>query len=123
MATAEGAGLDHRSVERRAWILGAALLAATLPFRSPPVSIGLLVGALLAVLNYRWLRGFVVGITSTGRKPSKGAVLLYSLKYLLTGLALFAVIAYDFADVVALLAGISVIFLAICWEGIRLHRT
>lgn len=122
MAT-EREGIDHRGVERRAWFLGAVLFAATLPFRSLPVSAGLLVGVLLALLNYRWLSRFVVGITAAGRKPSKGAVFLYSLKYLLTGVALFGVIAYDFADVVALLTGISVIFLAICWEGIRLHRT
>ena len=123
MAAPESRELDHRSIERRAWALACSLLAATLFFHSPAVSVGAGAGAFLAILNYRWLRAFVVGITSSRQRPSKGAILLYTLKYFLTGVALFALIAYDLADVVALLAGISVIFLAICWEGIRLHGT
>jgi hypothetical protein len=37
------------------------------------------------------------------------------------GVALFFVIKYDLANVIALLVGFSVIFLAVCWEGIRVH--
>jgi len=76
----------------------------------------------LAVMNFRWLRRFAAVLTSSRRRPSRLFVLLYLLKYLLTGLAIFFAIQYDLANVVGLLVGVSVIFLAICWEGVDAHR-
>jgi len=110
------------AVERRSWIITALFLAVSLGWRSLPVSLGILAGAVLAVVNFRWLRRFVLALAAAGRKPSRWAVFFYILKYLITGVAIFLLIKYDLADAVALLAGVSVIFLAICWEGIRAHR-
>jgi hypothetical protein len=123
MTGIEGEGLRHETIERRGWIFAGLFLTASLPLRSAAVTAGVFLGAALAILNYRWLSRFAVSVTSSGRGPSKGALFFYSMKYLLTGVAIFVAIKYDFADAVALLAGVSVIFLAICWEGIRLHRT
>lgn len=123
MAGTEAAGLRHETIARRGWILAGLFFLAGLPFRSLPVSTGLALGSALAILNYRWLCSFAVAVTSSGRRPSKWSLFLYSMKYLVTGVAIFVAIQYDFADAVALLVGVSVIFLAICWEGIRLHGT
>jgi len=109
-------------IERRSWVLAGFLLAGSLLWRSPSVAGGVALGAFLAVMNFRWLRRFAAVLTSSRRRPSRLFVLLYLLKYLLTGLAIFFAIQYDLANVVGLLVGVSVIFLAICWEGVDAHR-
>ena len=123
MAETEAEGFRHEAISRRGWTLAVLFSLATLPLRSFTVTAGVVLGSALAILNYRWLSRFAAAVTTSGRRPSKGSLFVYSLKYLLTGVAIFVAIKYDFADAVALLAGVSVIFLAICWEGIRLHRT
>ena len=110
-------------IERKGWILAGALLAASLAFRSSAVTGGAALGAALALLNFRWLRRFVEGLLSSGeRRPGIWRISMYLLKYLFTGVAIFVAIKYDAVDVYALLAGVSVIFPAICWEGISAHR-
>ena len=110
-------------IERQGWILAAVLLTARLAFRSTAVTGGVALGAALALLNFRWLRRFVETLVASGeRKPGAWRILLYLLKYLVTGVAIFVAIKYDLADAFALLAGVSVIFPAICWEGISAHR-
>lgn len=115
-------GVSTARIERRSWILAALLLAGSLFWHSPSVAGGVSLGAFLAVMNFRWLRGFVTALTSSRRRRPRLHILLYILKYLLTGLAIFFAIKYDLADAVGLLVGVSVIFLAICWEGVDAHR-
>jgi hypothetical protein len=111
------------SIERKGWILAGALLAASLAFRSSAVTGGVALGATLALLNFRWLRRFVESLVSSGeRKPEVWRIFTYLLKYLFIGVAIFVGIKYHLVDAYALLAGVSVIFPAICWEGISAHR-
>ena len=120
--TSAGSGVSTARIERRSWLLAGALAAGSLFWRSPPVLGGVALGAFLAIVNYRWLRRFASALTASPRRPSRLSILFYLLKYLLTGLAIFFSIKYDFANAVALLVGVSVIFLAICWEGVNAHR-
>lgn len=121
--TDETGGVSTARIERKSWVLAGFLLAGSLLWRSPSVAGGVALGAFLAVMNFRWLGRFVAVLTSSRRRPSRLYVFLYLLKYLLTGLAIFFAIKYDLANAVGLLAGVSVIFLAICWEGVEAHRT
>jgi hypothetical protein len=109
-------------IERKSWILTGLLVLLALPFRSVAVVTGVVIGALLVILNFRWLRNFVQALLAGDRQPSKFTVFLYLLKYVFTGLVFFAVIKYDLSNVIAIMVGVSVVFLAICWEGIDSHR-
>ena len=109
-------------IERKSWILAGLLVLLSLPFRSVTVVTGVVIGALLVILNFRWLRDFAQALLAGERRPSKFLVFLYLLKYLFTGLVIFAVIKYDLSDVIGIMVGVSVIFLAICWEGVDSHR-
>lgn len=109
-------------IERKSWILAGLLVLLSLPFRSVPVVTGIVIGALLVILNFRWLRDFAQALLAGERRPSKFLVFLYLLKYLFTGLVIFAVIKYDLSDVIGIMVGVSVIFLAICWDGVDSYR-
>jgi len=110
-------------IERAAWAAAALMLLASFFWRSPQVTGGVALGALLSILSFRWLRKFVSALLSSGRsRPPLLLVILNFSKYLIMGVALFIAIKYDLANAIALLAGVSVIFLAVCWEGIRAHR-
>jgi uncharacterized protein involved in cysteine biosynthesis len=110
-------------VERKGWILAGVLLAASLLFQSRGITFGVALGAGLAMLNFKGLRNFVFSMVDSGRtRLPRWLLTLYLLKYVLTGVAIFLAIKYDFANVLALLAGVSVIFLSICWEGVSSHR-
>ena len=117
-------GLRVEGIERAAWRAAALMLLASLWWRSPQVSAGVALGASLSILSFRWLRKFVDALLSSGRRrPPLLLVILNFSKYLVMGVALFFAIKYDLTDAIALLAGVSVIFLAVCWEGMRAHRT
>ena len=110
-------------IERAAWVAAALMLLGSIYWRSPQVSAGIALGSLISVLSFRWLRKFVAALLSSGRsRPSTLLVILNFSKYLVMGVALFFAIKYDLANAIALLVGVSVIFLAVCWEGIRAHR-
>ena len=117
-------GLRVEGIERAAWRAAALMLLASLWWRSPQVSAGVALGASLSILSFRWLRKFVDALLSSGRRrPPLLLVTLNFSKYLVMGVALFFSIKYDLTNAIALLAGVSVIFLAVCWEGIRAHST
>jgi len=110
-------------VQTRAILLAAGFVAVSLLFRDGTVTAGVLSGSVLALLNFSWLKGFVSStLASGGTRPPAGAVILHTLKYLFSGVAIFLLFKYAFANVYAFLAGVSVIFLAICWEGASGHR-
>ena len=103
-------------VERKCWALTASLVAGSLFFRSPEITLGAAIGAVLTILNFKWLSAFA-GRLIRGPRPSQWLILLYAMKYVVTGLVIYAVFKYYLANVFAFLAGASVIFVAICWEG------
>ncbi len=110
------------SVERKGWILTGAFLMLSLPFFSLAVVGGVALGALLAILNFKWLRDFAGRIFSGSRtRLSKLVLAIYFLKYVFTALVIFLALKYDLANAFAIVAGISVIILAICWEAARSH--
>ena len=110
-------------IERAAWVAAALMLLGSIYWRSPQVSAGIALGSLISILSFRWLRKFVAALLSSGRsRPPLLLLILNFSKYLVMGVALFFAIKYDLANAIALLVGVSVIFLAVCWEGIRAHR-
>jgi hypothetical protein len=107
-------------IERTAWVLGAALLAASLLLRSAAVTGGGAIGVLLAVLNYRSLVRFVRALVASG-EPSLPRLryVLYLGKYAVTAVVVVAALKLRIADPIALLAGASVLLPALLRESVR----
>ncbi len=119
----ETTGIRIESVERKSWILTGAFLILSLPFFSLAIVSGVALGALLAILNFKWLKNFAGRILSGSRtRLSKLVFAIYFLKYVFTALVIVLALKYDLTNVFAIMAGVSVIILAICWEAALSHR-
>jgi len=88
------------------------------------LSASVLFGGVLGLLNFRWLSIAVErvylkkGATPTGANMA-GAI-INVLKLSVIFIVLFVVIKERYCDVFALLAGLSLCFLAIIWEGVTI---
>jgi len=104
------------SIEKRsAQILGLFLLAS-LWFQSWPISLGLILGGGVALVNFRWLWRVMEKYLFENKKH-------YGFQFLLKFLALlgglFLIIRFGKIDPPAFLVGLSTLVLGIFWEAIR----
>jgi hypothetical protein len=94
------------------------------PWWSLPASI--LFGAALGVLNFRWLAIAVQRVyLRKGATPGVSnfaAVILGILKLSVIFIVLFVVIKWQLLHVFGLVAGLSICFLAILWEGVTMMK-
>lgn len=101
---------------RRNWIVLALLLLVSLPFGNLALSAGILVGGLVAIGGFYWLR------RSLGRlleQPAAGARFRYQFGYLVRLAALAMILAVLIAvvkiDAVGLIIGLSVVVINLFW--------
>jgi hypothetical protein len=111
------------SIERTNLYVGGALCAGSLFFVSFPITLGVAIGALMVIVNFRWLRRLIERAMAKGGKRKKAVYLEYALKMLLF-LAIPCLVVYyrEFLfdlDPVALVVGISTVFIAIVIEGFK----
>lgn len=113
-----------KRIERTGWAVAAALVAGSLFLGSQPVTAGVALGALVALLGYRSLVRFASAVLASGA-PSvpRFRFALYLLKYAVIAAVLFAALKYRVADAVAILAGASVLLPAIARETIASRGT
>ncbi len=115
--------LSSAFIERRIFLIGAALLAAgslvTLLYFGRLTAISFFTGGLLAALNMAWLRQTVRSITLQDQKVSKRRVLAgFFLRLLLIPLCLYAMIRFLFWSIPAAVAGFALFHCSIFLEGI-----
>jgi ATP synthase I chain len=92
-------------------VLGLALSAATWWRFGRGAGFGFLLGAVIAYLNFHWLKSGVTGladrVTNTGKPHSgKGIVIRFLLRYVLLGLAAYAILTSFPASLRGLFAGL-----------------
>lgn len=115
---AEPSQISVGKVERKAWVLTLLMVIASFIFKSLHVTMGIALGGVLAILNYYWLKKFVLIIFEKKKgKVTKISGFLYFFKYVITGAIIFIVIKYKIVNVFGLLAGLLVIIIAITIEG------
>ena len=87
---------------------------------------GILFGAALGVLNFRWLAIAVQRVYlrkgATSGFSNLAAVIIGLLKLLVIFLVLFVVIKWQLLHVFGLVAGLSLSFLAILWQGVAIMK-
>ena len=93
-----------------------------------PAALGVLLGSIIAYLNFQWLKTGVGGladrVTNTGKRQSgKGIVARFLLRYVLLGLAAYAILTSFPASLRGLFAGLSLPVGAIaCEAAYELYR-
>ncbi len=104
------------SIEKRSAQILVLFFLASLWFQSWAVSLGILLGGGIGLLNFRWLWRILRGYLFSGKRYS-----LFQLvgKFFVLLVILFVVIRYVRVNPVAFLAGISTLVLGIVIEAVR----
>jgi hypothetical protein len=104
-------------------ILGPLVSAAAWIRFGPRAAIGFLLGSVIAFLNFQWLKSGVSGladrVTNTAKRQSgKGIVARFLLRYVLLGLAAYAILTSFPASLRGLFAGLFLPVGAIVCEAV-----
>jgi hypothetical protein len=88
-----------------------------------PAALGLLAGSIIAYLNFHWLKAGVSGladrVTNTGKaQSSSGIIARFLLRYVLLGIAAYAILASFPASLRGLFAGFFLPVVAIICEAV-----
>jgi hypothetical protein len=101
---------------RRNWIILALLLIGSLPFRDSELSLGVLVGGLIVIGGFFWLRR---SLTHLLEQPTGGAKARYQFGYIvrLSVLALVIVVLIGIVKIhtIGLIIGLSVVVINLFW--------
>jgi hypothetical protein len=123
VASVENEGAPQLSHRRILWITAAVLVlavAVSLVYARRDFTLGLIIGGILAFLNYYWLKfslkNLFAGIAAAGAKPRFLAA-KYFLRYATLGALVGVVYFTEIASIVAVLLGLSSIALAVVIEG------
>ena len=105
---------------RRNWIILALLLIGSLPFGNPALSIGVLIGGLIAIGAFLWLRRSLGHLLE---QPTGGARFRYQFGYIvrLAALAVIIVVLVGIVKVhtVGLVIGLSVVIINLFWITVQ----
>lgn len=112
------------AIERTSLYVAGVLCAGSLVFSSLAVTLGVALGALIVVINFRWLRRLVErAIAGGAQKRKKRLYAQYALKFFLFLAVPGAVVYYRRflldLDPLGFVVGLSTVFFAICVEGIK----
>ena len=120
----ENGGTDSVVLDRIVWLLVGLTAAGAMAgayFKSGIFGAGILVGGILSVVNYIWLRSSVRVLLSRvdeGVKPQFLAV-RYLSRYLTFGAVLVAIYLTDAFPMISVLLGLAGFAFAIVLEGLR----
>lgn len=114
---------EPKDVERRVWrnafaVIALGVVAAAI-FANLKFTLGLALGCLLALLNFRWLRSSVRDILSAGTSTTPpGTMWLFLIRWFVVGAVAYLAILTGYVSGVALLVGLFAPAVAIMMEAI-----
>ena len=108
------------SIERTQWVILALLTLASLAFWDWRITLGVIVGGIICILNFKALR-MILERGFSQRKSAGSFFVQYAIKFLalLAAVGGVAFLLQKTINLVAFLVGLLTIFLAIVVEGIR----
>ena len=111
------------AVERTEWLILAILTLGSLVFWDWHITLGVIIGGVIVILNFRALRMIFESGFSAGR-ISGSLFVKYAIKFLavLAAVAGVVFLLQGVVNLVAFFVGLLTIFLAISVEGIRGYR-
>jgi ATP synthase I subunit len=112
-----------RHVEWYGWGLTGLLTVGALIARQPLVASGCALGGALSVLHFKWLAMFLTAVVDPSQRPERRIEKLvfgaYLAKYLVITGVVYLLFRYHIVEPLGLLAGLSVVFVAICGAGLQ----
>lgn len=116
---------DHTGIESRVFramtVAVAVAVFASLPFAQWRVTVGLLLGGLLSLLNHRWLSrsaAAAFSVVAHGAKPQLTLV-QYVLRYLVVATVVFVAYQLNIVSLAATIAGLCSFVVALFVEAFR----
>jgi hypothetical protein len=101
-------------IESHGWLLLLVMIAASLPFRSYRLTLGIAIGGLISVLNFRMLNGNLANFLVGDLNRLKAAIVRrHYIRMAATAVLLFLIISNNIVDVIGLLIGLSLIVIDI----------
>lgn len=108
------------ALHRRSWLILSVLLVASLPFRNPAFSLGILCGGIVSIGGFLWLRRALRQLLA---EPGPGAKARYQFGYLVRlitlAIILVVLIAVLKIHTVGLIIGLSVVVINLFWTTIQ----
>jgi len=104
----------QQKLEKLNWAILALLVLISLIFMKPPFTLGVLLGGLISIMNFIWLKRDlrVVFGSLTGR--AKAAVMFrYYIRFFVSAVIIFFIITRTVADALGLLVGLSIVVINI----------
>lgn len=122
----------QKRLESTNWIILAALVGSSLLLNTTRLSLGILCGGLISVVNFHWLYRNLMSVFTKHPDRAKKAILIhYYIRLAVTAFLLFWVISGNLVDIIGLVIGLSVVPLNMilttilvlskknCIEGVR----
>jgi hypothetical protein len=114
--------MNPQAVERRVWrnlfIVVALVILSAAIFAPLTIFLGLSLGGLLALLNFKWLHTSVRDILSEGsNKAPPGTMILFIVRWIVVGAAIYGAHLTGYFDSVAMLSGLFAPALAVMIEA------
>lgn len=111
------------AIERTQWVILVLFTLGSLIFWDWRITLGVILGGIIVILNFKALRMIFEGVFSQG-KISGSIVVKYVVKFLalLAAVGGVAFLLRDTINLVAFFVGLLTMFLAITVEGIRGYR-
>ena len=104
----------QKKIERRNWLVLALLVLASLGFWSIPITLGVLLGGLISIINFYWIYRDLRYAFQGPADRARGKVLMrYYLRLFVTAVVLFFVIAKAGVNVIGLVVGLSIVVINI----------
>jgi hypothetical protein len=104
----------QKKIEILSWFILAVLLVFSGVFLSYRFSLGVLCGGLISILNFRMLYRSLSGFFRSLAEGEKSSLLWnHHIRLAVTGVVLYFLISKAIADVIGLLAGLSVVVMSI----------
>jgi hypothetical protein len=96
--------------------LGAAGTVGALILEGAKGGGGFLVGAVVSLLNFAWLKNLTGSLDSSGKRPWRGSAVLLGARYLIAGAVIYAIVEFSGIAVGAVFAGLLVSLAAVVLE-------
>lgn len=111
------------AIERTQWVILALFTVGSLAFWDWRITLGVIIGGIICILNFKALRMIFEGVFSQG-KISGSIFVKYAVKFLalLAAVGGVAFLLRGTINLVAFFVGLLTMFLAIAVEGIRGYR-
>jgi hypothetical protein len=104
----------QRKLEILNWIILGLFVLISLLFWSFPFTLGILLGGLISITNFFWLKRDLRAVFSNLTGRAKSAIMFrYYLRFFVSAVIIFFIISRTIVDVMGLLIGLSIVVINI----------